>query len=417
MTNDFKNKVSKIKAREILDSRGFPTVEVEIVFGSETFVASVPSGTSKGKYEAVELRDGGERYQGMGVLSAVKNINEIIAPNFIGKELPDQKEIDDLLIKLDGTNDKSKLGANAILAVSMVCLRAKAGMEEKPLWKKISEIAKTQPKIPDPCILFMEGGLHGKGNLDIQEFMVLLQADSFKERLRISTEIYHKLGKLLEKKYGKISSAVGLEGAFTPQIDETEEALGLIQKAIKDSGFKNEVKFILDVAATSFHQQDQYFFEGEVLTREELLHYYSQLCRKYPIVGLEDPFSEEDWQAFKEITKELGREVSIIGDDLLVTNKERIKMAIKEKAANGLILKPNQIGTVTETIEAANLAMSAGFKIFVKHRSGETKDDFISDLACGLGTGFLMAGAPSRGERVAKYNRLLKIEEEIKNYA
>jgi len=411
-------KIKKISAREILDSRGFPTVEAELVTDLGSFFASVPSGTSRGKNEALELRDGGERYHGLGVLGAVKNINEIIGPKLEGKEVTSQKEIDDFLIGLDGTENKSNLGANAILAVSIAISRAGAALQAKPLWKWISEISGTKPGLPAPCILFMEGGLHGKGSLDVQEIMVILQADTFKDRLKISTEIYHNLGKLLEKKYGKISAAVGMEGAFTPPaIDDTEEALDLITKAIKDYGYKDKTEFILDMAASCFFQEGKYFFDGDILTKDELQDYYLKLCQKYPITGIEDPFAEEDWPAFQEITEKIGDRVSIIGDDLLVTNMGRIKTAVEKKACNGLILKVNQVGTVTETIEAAKYAVKNNFKVFVKHRSGETKDDFIADLACGLGMGYIMAGAPTRGERVAKYNRLLKIEEELKNYA
>jgi len=405
--------IKKISAREILDSRGFPTVEAELITELGSFYASVPSGTSKGENEALELRDGGERYQGLGVLGAVKNINEIIGPKLEGKEVNNQKEIDDFLLKLDGTENKSNLGANAILAASLAVCRAGAALQGKPLWKWLSEISGEKPALPAPCILFMEGGLHGKGSLDVQEIMVILQADTFKERLRISTEIYHNLGKILEKKYGKASATVGMEGAFTPLIDDTEEALDLIMKAIKDSGYKDGVEIILDMAASCFFQEGKYFFDGDILTKDELRDYYLKLCEKYPITGIEDPFAQDDWPAFQEITEKIGDRVSIIGDDLLATNIKRIKTAVEKKACNGLILKPNQAGTVSETIEAAKYALKNNFKVFVKHRSGETKDDFIADLAVGLGKGYLMAGAPTRGERVAKYNRLLKIEGEI----
>ena len=415
MANDnSKNRILDIKAREILDSRGYPTLEVELFLDSGKFTASVPSGTSKGKYEALELRDGGERYLGMGVLGAVRNVNEIIGPKLKGVDVTRQDEIDNFLIELDGTENKSKLGTNATLAVSIATLRAGAAICGKPLWERISEIAKTKPKLPIPCILFLEAGLHGKGGLDIQEVMVLLEADSFKERLKISTETYHVLGKILEKKYGKVSAAVGLEGAFSPQITELEEALDVVQEAILKAGSKKEAKIIIDSAASCFYQNGEYFFEGDVLSGKELEEYYLDLCNKYPIVGIEDPFAEDDWKSFQNITEALGGKIDIIGDDLLATNLKRIRKAAGEKACNALVLKPNQAGTVKETIEAAKVALGFGWKVFVKHRSGETKDDFISDLATGLGTGYIMAGAPTRGERVAKYNRLLKIEEEIK---
>ena len=407
------NKIKNITAREILDSRGFPTIEVEIEAGKDKIIASVPSGTSTGKNEALELRDGGVRYMGKGVLNAVKNVNEIIRPVLIGGDLTSQKDLDKLLIDLDGTDNKSRLGANAIAAVSLASCRAGALLQEKPLWKWISEISKRDPALPSPCILYIEGGLHGKGGLDLQEIMVVLEADSYKEKLRLSTEVYHNLGKLLENKYGKISAAVGLEGAFTPVISETEEALNIILDAIKKSGYQKDVKIILDMAASSFYQDGKYFFEGDILERNDMENYYLELCNKFPIYAIEDPFDEEDWDGFKNIFLKIGDKVTIIGDDLLVTNAKRIEMAVERKACNGLILKPNQVGTVTESITAAKYAISNDWKVFVKHRSGETKDDFIADLSVGLGTGYIMAGAPTRGERVAKYNRLLKIEQEL----
>lgn len=409
------SKIKKIRAREILDSLGNPTVEVELTTDSGSFRASVPSGVSKGKYEAKELRDGGKRYQGKGVQKAVKNVNKIIEPKLKGKNPVCQKKIDDLMIELDGTGDKSKLGANAILAVSLACCRAGAAAKNIPLWKWISKIAKTKPVLPFPCILSIEGGLHGRGDLDIQEFMVINKDNSFKERLRIGTEIYQILGSILNKKYGKSATNVGIEGAFVPPIKRTKEALDLVMEAAKKAGY-NKVKIILDIAASSFFKNGKYHFEKRILTKEKLLDFYSELFKKYPIIGIEDPFSEEDWEGFQKITEKFGRKITIIGDDLLVTNIQRIKEAIDKKACNGLILKPNQIGTVSETIEAAKYALKNKWNVFVKHRGGDTCDDFIADLSVGLGTGWIMSGAPTRGERVAKYNRLLKIEEEIKSY-
>ena len=406
-------KIKSLKAREILDSRGIPTIEVDLKTNLGIFRASVPSGVSKGKYEAVELRDGGKRYQGMGVLKAVKSINKIIAPKLKGKDATNQKEIDEFLIKLDGTENKSKLGANAIVGVSMAVCRAGAAAKNLPLWKWISKIAEKKPALPIPCILTMEGGLHGGGDLDIQEFMVVNFAGSFKERLRIGTEIYHILGEILSKRYGKSATNVGIEGAFTPPLKKTKEALDLVMAAIEKTGYKNKAKIILDIAALSFYRNGKYHFESGVLNEENLLEFYSELFSEYPIIAIEDPFSEEDWQGFQKITEKFLGKITIIGDDLLATNLERIKIAVNKKACNGLILKPNQIGTVLGTIEAAKLAMKNGWKVFVKHRGGETCDDFISDLAVGLGTGWIMAGAPTRGERVAKYNRLLRIEEEF----
>ncbi len=403
-------KIKSLKAREILNSKGDPTIEVDLETNSGIFRASVPSGTSKGKYEAVELRD-----KDGGVKTAVNNVNRIIAPKLIGKNPTEQKEIDDFLIKLDGTKNKSKLGANAILATSITSLRAGAAAKNIPLWKWISQLSKKQPKLPTPCPLIMEGGLHGRGDLDVQEFMVVNFAASFKERLRINTEIFHVLGEILSKKYGKSAINVGLEGAFNPPLKKTKEALDLIMAAIEKAGYKNKVKIILDIAASSFYRNGKYHFESGILNKEKLLEFYSELFSEYPIIAIEDPFLEEDWEGFQMITEKFGNRITIIGDDLLVTNLERIKLAKNKKACNGLILKPNQIGTVSETIEAGKLAMKDGWEVFVKHRSGETCDDFISDLAVGLGNGWIMAGAPTKGERVVKYNRLLKIEEELKN--
>ncbi len=405
-------KIKSIEAREILDSRGFPTIEVELRTDLGKFLSSVPSGTSKGKYEAVELRDGGERYRGLGVRMAVKNVNQIIAPKLLGQNPTAQKEIDGFLIELDGTENKSRLGANAILGVSMAVLRAGAKAKNLPLWKRISEIAKTKPLLPVPSLLYVEGGLHGRGGLEIQEIMAIPQADSFKEQLRLGTELYHTLALILRKKYGGIATNVGLEGGFSPPIEDIEETLALLIKAAKKTA-NTRIRIILDIAASAFFQNGEYCFGGEMLKPEDLLNFYSKLCQKYPIAAIEDPFAQEDWQSFQEITKRLAKEITIIGDDLLSTNIKRIKTAVDKKACNGLILKPNQIGTVTETIEAAKLALKNKWQVFIKHRSGETKDDFIADLAVGLGTGWIMAGAPNRGERVAKYNRLLKIEQDI----
>ncbi len=402
-------KIKKIKAREILDSRGEPTVEAEVETEQGFFRASVPSGVSRGKYEAVELRDGGKRFLGKGVLKAVANIEKILASKLKGEDVSQQEKIDQILIELDGTKNKSKLGANAILGVSMAVCRAGSAAKKLPLWKWISKIAGTKPILPTPCILYLEGGLHGRGGLDIQEFMGFIKAKSFKDKFRVGTKIYHILRKILTKKYGKKAVKLGMEGAFTPPIKKTEEALDLLMKV----GQKKKIKIILDVAAASFFKKGKYYFEKRRLNRGELLDFYLKLCQKYPIEALEDPFSEEDWLGFQKITKKLGKKVTIIGDDLLATNLKRIKKATKKKACNGLILKPNQIGTVTETIEAAKLASKNKWKVFVKHRSGETRDDFIADLAVGLGAGWTMAGAPNRGERIAKYNRLLKIEQEI----
>ena len=406
--------IKLIKGREILDSKGYPTIEVELTTEFGVFTASVPSGTSTGKYEAKELRDGGEKYLGRGVQKAVQNINKVIAPKLIGKNPQEQQEIDNLMIKLDATPDKSNLGANALLGVSVAILKAGAAAESVPLWQWIAKLAGTKPLLPSPCLLYIEGGLHGRGDVDTQEFMVVIEDGSFHEQLRLGTETYHTLRELISKKFGKASTNVGLEGGFTPPVQGTEDVLDLIMEALKKAGIR-KAKIILDVAASTFFRDGRYYFEGENLNQYSLSKFYTALCQKYPIIGIEDPFAQDDWAGFEGITQSLGQSINIIGDDVLATNIPRIEEAQKKGACNALILKPNQAGTVTETIGAAKLALDHDWDVFVKHRSGETCDAFISDLAVGLGTGWLMAGAPNRGERVAKYNRVLMIEQELKN--
>jgi enolase len=405
--------IKSIKAREILDSRGWPTVEVDLETSNFLVKASVPSGTSKGKYEAVELRDGEKRYEGKGVSKAVKKINEIITPKLIGWDAKNQREIDKMLINLDGTSNKSNLGANSILAVSIACCRAAAREKSLPLYKYISQISDLVPAIPGPCFLLIEGGLHAGNDLSIQEFMINPEADSFKEKLEIGTEIYHTLSKILEQKYGKMATNVGLEGGFAAPLKKTKEVLSLISKAIKQAGYENRVRILIDVASSSFFDGANYQFEGKKFRKEKLLNFYKEILEKYPILGIEDPFSEDDLEGFRMITEKFGKKYLIVGDDLLVTNPERIKFARGKKACNAMILKPNQIGTVSEAIEAAKLAKSFGWKIIVSHRSGDTTDAFIADFGTGISADFIKTGAPTRGERVAKYNRLLEIEEEI----
>jgi len=413
-----KNKIKSIKAREILDSRGNPTVEVDLTTDLGVFRASVPSGVSKGKYEAVELRDGGKRYRGQGVLKAVKNINKIIAPKLKGKDPTEQKRIDDLMIKLDGTENKSKLGANAVLAVSMAVCRAGATTKNFPLWKYLSQLMEVRLpsmpivklSLPVPSVLMIEGGAHAGNELDFQEFMILPQVKPFSKALQIASEIYQELKNIIKEKYIDLAINVGDEGGFAPPARVPEEALELILKAAKNLGYQNKIKIILDVAASQFYTDGKYKMRFGVFTSEGLLNYYSDLIQKYPVIGLEDPFSEEDGEGWHMLKSK----ILVIGDDLLATNPERIKLAKKKNACNGAIIKPNQIGTVSEAIEAAKLAKSYSWKIMVSHRSGETNDDFIADFAVGIGADFIKAGAPARGERVAKYNRLLRIEEEIR---
>jgi len=414
------NKIKKISAREILDSKGNPTIEVELTTDLGVFLASVPSGVSRGKYEAVELRDGGRRYHGLGVLKAVRNINEIIAPKLKGKEVIEQKRIDDIMIKLDGTENKSKLGANAILAVSVAVCRAGASAKNLPLYQHIAEIYTGQTRVnyilPVPSVLMIEGGAHAGNELDFQEFMIVPQEKSFTKALQVASEIYHQLKEIIKAKYVDLAINVGDEGGFAPSVRVPEEAINLILGAAKNLGYQNKIKIILDVAASQFYIKGTYKMRIGAFTREGFLNYYSDLVQKYPIFGLEDPFSEEDWEGWQKLISKSQFLISkplVIGDDLLATNPKRIKLAKEKKACNAAIIKMNQIGTVTETITAAKLAKSYGWKIMVSHRAGETCDDFISDLAVGIGADFIKAGAPARGERVAKYNRLLRIEEEL----
>jgi len=415
-----KNKIKQIKAREILDSRGNPTIEVELITDVGLFYSSVPSGASTGKYEATELRDGGERYHGKGVLKAVRNVNEIISPKLKGKDVTLQKEIDDLMINLDGTENKSKLGANAIVGVSMAVCRAGAASRNLSLYRYIAQVFNSKFKIqnskfkmPSPAFNIINGGVHAGNKLDVQEFMIVPQIKPFSEALRTASEIYQELKNLLKTQYGKQASNVGDEGGFAPPFQVSEQALDFILKATENLGYQKSLKLILDVAASQFFAGGKYKMGSRVFTSEGILRYYSDLIKKYPILALEDPLAEEDWNGFQEITKRFGEKVTIIGDDLLVSNPKRIKEAYNKKACNGLLLKVNQIGTISEAIEAAKLAQSYRWKVMVSHRSGETCDDFIADLAVGIGAEFIKAGAPARGERVAKYNRLLKIEEEL----
>ena len=425
-------KIKKIKAREILDSRANPTVEVRLETDNGFFVSSVPSGASTGKNEAVELRDGGKRYLGKGVLKAVENVNKIIGSKLKGMDVRRQKEIDKLMIELDGTPNKSKLGANAILPVSMAVCRAGAFAENLPLYKYITEIDKkvykdrdltesaetaffqTQRKIPLACFNIINGGAHAGNKLDIQEFMIIPHLDSFAENLRQASEIYHNLEKILENDFGRQATNVGDEGGFAPFIFQASQALSLIEQALKNYP---KTKIGLDCAASQFYRNGKYELENAVFTREGLLLFYNDLTEKYPIIFLEDPFDQEDWQGWKKImsNKRKMSNISIVGDDFLTTNPERIKKAGEEKVCSGVIIKPNQIGTITEALEAAKLARQYGWKIIVSHRSGETSDDFIADFAVGVRADFIKSGAPARGERVVKYNRLLEIEEEINN--
>lgn len=403
-------KIKKVKAREILDSRGNPTVEVLIETDGIWVSAAVPSGASTGSNEACELRDGGERYHGKGVMKAVNNVNEIIAPAVVGKDARNQKEIDDLMIGLDGTENKGKLGANALCGVSLAVTRAAAVSLNLPLYHYIASLAQNSAvKVPKAGFNIINGGAHAGNDLDVQEFMLLPQNEKFADNLRMASEIYHELKSLLMKKYGRLSGNLGDEGGFAPSISAADEALGLIVEAAEKRKLGGEIKIILDVAASQFYKDGSYQMKIGNFSGAALGDYYKQLIAKYPIEGIEDPFAEADyasWSAFKP-------EAIVIGDDLLVTNPKMMKVAKEKEACNAMILKINQIGTVSESLEAAKLAKSYGWKIMVSHRSGETNDDFIADFACGIGADYIKTGAPARGERLAKYNRLAKIEEEL----
>lgn len=406
------NKIKDIKAREILDSRGNPTVEVDLETTSGIFTASVPSGASQGKEEDLELRDGGKRYGGKGVLSAVKNIREKILPKIKGKSANSQEKIDQIMIDLDGTKNKTKLGANAILPVSVAVCRAGAAAKRVPLYKYISQISRNKTAIPRPCFNIINGGAHAGNNLDFQEFMVVPQEKSFAKNLEKGIEVYHFLKSILLEKMGKSAVNVGDEGGFAPQLERAKEALDLIMAAIAETAGKTKIG--LDCAASQFHNNDKYELERNILFRDALLLFYSDLAKSYPIIFLEDPFAEDDWQGFSAAVKEFkNKEIDILGDDLITTDIARIEEAKKKKACTGVIIKPNQIGTVTEALKAVKAAKEAGWKIMVSHRSGDTCDDFIADLATGAGADYIKSGAPARGERMVKYNRLLKIEKEI----
>ncbi|MDP2926812.1 MAG: phosphopyruvate hydratase [bacterium] len=401
---NFKFRIKQIKAREILDSKGDPTVEAILEMNQERFSASVPSGISKGRYEAMELRD-----KNGGVKKACENIEKIIAPALKGEDPVQQGEIDSILIELDGTENKSRLGANAILAVSMAVCRAGAKAKNLLLWQHIAELTgNKKPKMPIPCFLLLEGGLHGgrRGPFSTQEFMVAIEEGSLSERIAKVRQVYSFLKKMAK-------AAVGKEGAFAPVLKNSEAAFEIIKGALKRAGIKE--RLVLDMAASHFFKKGKYIFEGEKLSAEELLRFYKKLVLNYQILGIEDPFSQEDWRGFRETTKDLGKKLLVIGDDLLVTNLELTKKAIKEKACNSIIIKPNQVGTITETIGVANFAKSQGMKLFAKHRGGETKDSFLADLAVGLGADYIAAGGLLQKERLAKYQRLLEIEKELNN--
>ena len=405
--------INSVTAREILDSRGNPTVEVEVRLEDKSIGrAAVPSGASTGAFEAAELRDGGSRYLGKGVETAVKNVALKIAPAVIGMKADNQRSLDEKMIALDGTKNKSSLGANAILGVSLATARAAAISSNQSLFKYLGgESAKT---LPVPMMNILNGGAHADTNVDIQEFMIApIGAQSFKESLRWGAEIYHSLKSVLKKK--GLATSIGDEGGFAPNLESNRAALDLILVAIENAGFKSgtQIALAMDVAATEFFEDGKYKFEGKLLTSEQMIAYYSELVSAYPLVSIEDPLDEDDWSGWAKLTAELGEKIQIVGDDLFVTNIERLTRGIESKTANALLVKVNQIGSLTETIDAVNLAHKNNYKSMMSHRSGETEDTTIADLAVALSCGQIKTGAPARSERVAKYNQLLRIEEEL----
>ncbi len=405
-------KIQTIKAREILDSRGNPTVEVDVILESGVLGrAAVPSGASTGEREALELRDGDKRYLGKGVLKAVQNVNEKIAPAIVGMEVEKQEEIDRAMIALDGTETKSNLGANAILGVSMACLKAAAIDAGKPLYAYVGE-GKT---LPVPMMNIINGGAHADNRLDFQEFMIIPQADTIHERVRIGSEVFHHLKKVLNEK--KLATGVGDEGGFAPDLSSNKEGFELIMEAIEKAGYTpgKDVKLAIDVAASEFYHDGKYHLEGEgrVLSTDELIAFYEELVNTYPIISIEDPVDENDWDGFAKLTAKIGDRVQLVGDDLFVTNKKCLQMGIDKKAGNAILLKVNQIGTITETLETIALAKEHGYKTIISHRSGETEDTTIADLAVGLDLGQIKTGSMSRTDRICKYNQLMRIEEEL----
>ncbi len=406
-------KIERLWAREVLDSRGNPTVEAEIATADFTVSAIAPSGASTGSHEALELRDGGKRYGGKGVQKAVDNIRRIIAPELRGRDIRDQKGLDQALISLDGTENKSRLGANATTAVSLACAKGGALAEGIALYE---HLARGSHILPVPMMNIINGGRHAGSNLRIQEFMIVpAGAPSFAEAIRMGAEIYQVLKKLLKERYGPSAINIGDEGGFAPAFETTAEALEALMKAIDSAGYSpgEEVFLALDSAASEFFEDGFYQIDGKRLGSEEIIDFYISLTERYPIISLEDPLHEEAFESMAEMTKRVGDKVQIVGDDIFVTNVERVRKAIQMKAGNAMLLKVNQIGTVTEAFAAAHLCLSSGYNVVVSHRSGESEDTSIADIAVALGCGQIKTGAPARTERTAKYNRLMRIEEAL----
>ena len=405
-------KIVDVHAREILDSRGNPTVEVDVMLENGVRGrAAVPSGASTGEREALEMRDGDSRFGGKGVLNAVKNVNTIIRDKVIGMDAANQKELDYAMIELDGTETKSKLGANAILGVSMAVLKASAISDNKELYEYIGN-GKT---LPVPMMNIINGGAHADNKLDFQEFMIIPQRDTVHDRIRVGAEVFHSLKKVLNER--GLSTGVGDEGGFAPDLGSNSEGFELITEAIEKAGYVpgKDVCMAIDVAASEFYKDGKYNLvgEGRSLTTDELIDFYEELVAKYPIISIEDPVDENDWDGFRKITERLGDKIQLVGDDLFVTNKKCLQMGIDNHAGNAILLKVNQIGTITETLETIELAKSHGYKTIISHRSGETEDTTIADLAVGLDLGQIKTGSMSRTDRICKYNQLMRIEEKL----
>ena len=414
-------KIKNIQAREILDSRGNPTIEVDCLTENGLSVSSVPSGASTGSNEAFELRDGGTRFGGKGVLKAISNINEIIAPNLIGLDCLDQKGIDKLMIDLDKTENKHNLGGNAIVGVSMAVCKAGASAKGLHLYEYIAELADNKEiRLPRPSFNILNGGAHADNNLDFQEFMIVpnYKIEKFSEKLRMGSEIFHELGRVLKENY--LDTDVGNEGGYSPNIDSALSVIEYITLASNRIGYKmGEAVFLgTDVGSSELYNEEdkEYVFplDRAVLNSYDLITLYNEWVEKYHFMFIEDGLAEDDWAGWKILTQELGEKIMLIGDDLFVTNKDRLKLGIKNKVANTVLIKPNQVGTVSETMETIKLAQKNNYKLMISHRSGETCDDFIADLAVAVSAEFIKSGSLSRGERLAKYNRLLEIEENLK---
>lgn len=406
------SKIKDVIGREILDSRGNPTVEVDVILENGIVGrAAVPSGASTGEREALEMRDGGSRYMGKGVLNAVSNVNGELRDLVIGYDVLNQKELDYAMIKLDGTETKSRLGANAILGISMAAMKAAAQEKEVPLYRYIGD----GDVLPRPMMNIINGGAHADNSLDFQEFMIIPIADTIKERVRIGAEVFHNLKKVLNEK--GYATGVGDEGGFAPNLKSNAEGFELIIEAITRANYVpgKDVCLAIDVAASEFYKDGMYVLEGEgkSLTTNELIDFYEELVNKYPIISIEDPVDENDWEGFSLITKRLGDRIQLVGDDLFVTNKKCLQKGIDNHAGNAILLKVNQIGTITETLETIELARSNGYATIISHRSGETEDTTIADLAVGLNLGQIKTGSLSRTDRVCKYNQLIRIEEEL----